>query len=190
MNFKKWLKEDSISELSPTSSQDPELNGLARIGLAEINPLKKRPKSRASRKIDQLFGRISIESTQTGGAGFVYTDGQSILLLKRSKQCEYGGLWDLPGGGSQEEETPKQTAERESKEEIGRVAGTTFHKSREGSWTFFFNKVKTTFKCKLNDEHTQFKWVSLDAIDNLKMHPKVKQKINNYVSIIKSNFGF
>jgi 8-oxo-dGTP pyrophosphatase MutT (NUDIX family) len=52
------------------------------------------------------------------GAGIVYYDGERVLLLKKGN-----GKWGFVGGKPVEEETPLQTAMRESKEEIGSVQG-------------------------------------------------------------------
>lgn len=43
----------------------------------------------------------------------------TVLFLKRGAASDYAGFWDFPGGGSNDGETPEQTAERETAEEIG-----------------------------------------------------------------------
>lgn len=185
MSFKKWL-EDSVT-LYPTLNDDPELNGLLRNGLAHYVPPKV-SKSTSSKKIDKLFGKEN--ATHDYGAGFVFTDGKSILLLRRSFNSSAPNTWSLPGGGAKDRELPIETAEREAKEEIGAtVKGKDFYKSVEenGHWIFFFRKVKP-FKCKLNKEHTDWKWVELDELKSYKLHPKLKRKIKSYISRIKKEF--
>lgn len=43
------------------------------------------------------------------------------LLIQRALTDSYGGLWALPGGGQDDNETVKETASRELQEEIGIV---------------------------------------------------------------------
>jgi 8-oxo-dGTP pyrophosphatase MutT (NUDIX family) len=43
------------------------------------------------------------------------------LLLRRSGESTYKGIWEFPAGGMKKEETPMQSAIRELKEETGIV---------------------------------------------------------------------
>jgi 8-oxo-dGTP pyrophosphatase MutT (NUDIX family) len=187
MTFRQWLESSHDSGFFAARLDDPENNGLER-GLAHYVPPPK-SKSKTAKKIDKLFGKESIEVRERG-AGFVFTDGKKVLLLLRSSKCSNPNTWGLPAGGLQDEEDFRQAAERESREEIGSCSGKTFYKSVEanGNWIFFFNKVPKPFKCKINKEHTNWKWVDLDEVKSYKLHPKLKKKINHYISIIKKKF--
>lgn len=54
-----------------------------------------------------------------GVYGFILNKDNKFLIIKRSKNDSYGGLWELPGGGIEFGEHPQQTVEREVKEETG-----------------------------------------------------------------------
>lgn len=183
MNFRDWLE---TARPYPAMPDDPELNGLIR-GLAHYKPPQKRPGTRTSRKIQKLFGKKVEESSKSTGAGFVFTDGKSILLLLRSPHSGNPNTWGLPAGHAKENETPLKTAIREAKEEIGKIKGDTFYKTteRNGRWVFFFNKVDKPFQCQLNAEHDQWEWVNFEDLDDKRLHPKLKKKIDNYVEQIK-----
>lgn len=113
-------------------------------------------------------------------AGIFFTDGKKVLILKRSPSSNNSNTWCLPGGHGKKGETPIQTAEREAREECGKVKGKQFDEI-DGKWTLFFYKVKKTFKCKLNHEHTEWKWVDFGDLKNFKLHPSLANDIDKYV---------
>ncbi|WP_309569924.1 NUDIX domain-containing protein [Deinococcus sp.] len=53
------------------------------------------------------------------GAGIAVLHDTSILLIRREDHA----LWDIPGGGSENDESPERTARRELLEETGLSAG-------------------------------------------------------------------
>lgn len=189
MNFRKWLEVSEAADQAfyQSPSDDPELNGLVR-GLAHWKPVTK-SKSKTSRRLDKLFGKIAIEATDHDrGAGVVFTDGKSILLLLRNSNCDNPSVWGLPAGGSKSGESSLQTAKRECKEEIGATFYNSFYKSIEEGWVFFFVKADKQFRCKLNREHVKWKWVEFGDLKKYKLHPKLKKKIDRYISKIKKEF--
>lgn len=127
------------------------------------------------------------------GAGIVYTDGDRILLLKRASKGDNGGKWDFPGGKGEEGETAIDNARRETREETGvPVHGQRFgqFEQRDGlhKWTTFLYSVEP-FKCKLSDEHTDYKWYSIDSLDGVNLHPKVKKHLPTYIRRIRQRLG-
>jgi 8-oxo-dGTP pyrophosphatase MutT (NUDIX family) len=56
--------------------------------------------------------------TLAAGILFITKDNQA-LFLKRGPGGDYPGYWCFPGGHTEDDETPEQTAIRETKEEIG-----------------------------------------------------------------------
>jgi len=121
-------------------------------------------------------------------AGIVFTDGFHILLMKRS-ECENEHTWDLPGGHSKANETPIETAERETKEETGikKIPGEFFNHFKNDGYTTFFCNVKKTFKIKVNKEHSEYNWVKFKDIKNKNLHPKLKLSMKKILKIIKKN---
>lgn len=131
-------------------------------------------------------------------AGIMFTDGESILLLKRSGEDTDSGTWDLPGGHSKSGETPLENAHREAIEEMGLkdIPGTKFNqidKLQNGKqYTLFLYKVDKKFKPKLNKEHTNFEWVKFQNLKNKKIFSKLIQDIPECLKMIKkitSNFS-
>ena len=126
-------------------------------------------------------------------AGIFFTDGESVLLLKRSDKGDNGGTWGLPGGKAEDGETAIGTARRESKEECGHNDGHRFNKSEESDrghkWTTFFYKVAEPFECKLSDEHTDWKWIPLDEVESYNLHPKFKENYDRYLRIVEKGLG-
>lgn len=132
-------------------------------------------------------------------AGIFFTDGQKVLLLKRSKKGDNEGTWGLPGGKVEENETLIDAAKREAKEECGKVEGSRFEdiKEQDGmhNWTTFFFKIKKPFDCKLSDEHTDYKWVDIKEIEKYKLHPELKKNLDRHFNVINNSkkkgvFGF
>jgi 8-oxo-dGTP pyrophosphatase MutT (NUDIX family) len=122
------------------------------------------------------------------GAGIIYTDGKQILLIKRSDKVRaYPYTWASAGGGIEEGESLNQTAERESREEIGTVKGKKIAEFTNNQFAMFIYKVDKPFEVKLNQEHTESKWVDLDSVEDYKLHPDFKEGWPDYLKAIKKN---
>jgi len=108
------------------------------------------------------------------------------------------GHWDFPKGHIEKNETPKEAAKREIKEETGieklefldgfRYVLKYFFK-REGKLVFktviFFLAKTTTKKVKLSFEHIGFKWLSFEnALKQLtfKNAKELLKKANEFIS--------
>ncbi len=122
------------------------------------------------------------------GAGILYTDGKKILLLHRSKDVKAHPLtWAPTGGGSEGDEDFLQTAERESKEEIGVFKGRKIVGFETDPFVMYIYKVNKLFDVKLNNEHLEAKWIDLDKVDNYELHPNFKKEWPKYLRAIKKN---
>lgn len=123
-------------------------------------------------------------------AGIFFTDGLRVLLLKRSGKGDNEGTWGLPGGKVEQGESLIDAARRESKEECGKIKGQRFDDLNEKdglhNWTTFFFKIDKPFKCKLSDEHTEYKWVRFKNISKYKLHPKLKENLDRHLNVIKN----
>lgn len=124
-------------------------------------------------------------------AGILFTDGKSILLLKRAGEGEHIGKWALPGGKSKDMESEIQTARRESMEEAG-IKSIPGHRidslvtrSGQDKFTGFVYRVGKPFDVQLSKEHSDYKWASLDEISKMELHPKFKDKLPEYLRIIR-----
>jgi 8-oxo-dGTP pyrophosphatase MutT (NUDIX family) len=113
------------------------------------------------------------------GAGIIFTDGQSVLLLRRSHKGDMATTWTIPGGKVEEGETFLGGAQRETREETGHLPNCTRlgqFDHQDGRFVFksFLCRVDKQFQCKLSDEHTNARWVPLDEVDNFRLHPGFK----------------
>ena len=103
------------------------------------------------------------------GAGIIFYDGERILLVKKPNK-----KWGFVGGKPIEEETPLDTAKRETKEEIGTIHG---EKKKELEFKLRGNKYFTyIFKVKepfhditLSEEHIDYSWVKIENLDKIKI---------------------
>lgn len=122
------------------------------------------------------------------GAGIFFTNGQKVLILRRSgkvRKDRYANQWCLPGGKVEAGETDIEAAKRECREECGSCpgerAGMLSHTHGNFKWTSFFFKVGNTFSCKLSDEHTDWKWVDLDDLPKQTLIRPFRQHIERYI---------
>ena len=118
--------------------------------------------------------------------GIFFKDGK-ILFAKDHK-----GKWELPGGRIDFNETVEIALKRECKEELG------FDSIQIGNivnaWTFFstvndvdYHFIILIYDCatieteiKSSDEHTEYAWVHLDKIGELKTRDGYKESIKKY----------
>lgn len=103
-----------------------------------------------------------------------------LLILQRFKDDEWMPLhWAYAGGHVQKKETPYYTAKRELLEETGLKAKNVVYKgvmkgSRHGK-IYIYLCDEFDGEVKLNFEHSDYKWVSYDDIDDIQNKtPKLK----------------
>lgn len=140
------------------------------------------------------YHRIGENGSKVGGkrsAGILFTDGKSILLLKRAGNCRHSGTWAFPGGHGREGETPINTAIREAREETGlkSIPGYRFDSmtSQDGHkhFTTFLYRVTDPFDCEISEEHSGWEWVPFDELSKTNLHPKVGENIERYLKAIR-----
>lgn len=138
-------------------------------------------------QIDRMKSLIGInEGKETGvaaGAMIICKDTKKVLVALRSETSESANTWCGLGGGVEEsDKSIPEAIKRELEEEIGftgeikLVPG--YVNKHEKGFTFhnYFGFVDKEFEPKLNDEHTDAKWVSLDELINMeKLHPGLKK---------------
>ena len=114
-------------------------------------------------------------------AGIFFTDGESVLLLKRKPPCSHPNTWGLPGGHAESDETALETAKREAEEECGRIEGKKIGKLEQDKWTVFFYEVKKPFHCDLSSEHNAWRWINFKHLSEYKLHPEFKKQYRKYI---------
>ena len=115
-------------------------------------------------------------------AGILFTDGNKIILLKRTGKKKSDQTWSIPGGKFEFGETSWEAAYRETKEEIGDCPlGKLFGKIEDYNETFEFVTYlmysPRIFKCKLSDEHIDWNWFDIKELGKLFLHNRLAKKL-------------
>ncbi|WP_414836967.1 NUDIX hydrolase [Candidatus Nanohalococcus occultus] len=99
---------------------------------------------------------------------------QRVLMVKRSERETSSGKWCLPGGKVEEDETPREAALREIKEETDLEAdivdeGDVFlNETRNGKWRVHsFRMIPENFEVTLNEENSEFQWLTPSDTEEL-----------------------
>ena len=127
-----------------------------------------------------------LESKREPCSGIFFSDGKSVLLLKRAKGTPDAQTWGLPGGHAKGDETPIETANREVTEEIGSVQGQRVGQQNDGYWTCFFYQVPKPFNVKLSGEHDNWKWIKFKDLSEYDLHPEFKKAAKRYIAYFES----
>ncbi|MCX7996809.1 MAG: NUDIX hydrolase [Patescibacteria group bacterium] len=115
----------------------------------------------------------------------VLLESGKILLTKRSEKhpedAAFNNVWQIPGGGLEFAETPEQTAMREAREELGIEVQVDYvlpyiYTTVRGNW----QGILLPYRCSrrfpeqeivLNDESTEYRWVSRKDYPTLPLTP-------------------
>jgi 8-oxo-dGTP diphosphatase len=115
---------------------------------------------------------------RTIAVGGLLVSEDRVLLGKRAPTRRvFPGVWDVPGGHGEDEETPEETLVRELAEELGIVPveyrelavlppitedPLPFHLYCVTRWSGTPRNLQT-------EEHTEIAWVELDEVDELEL---------------------
>ena len=112
-----------------------------------------------------LEGEVAVSVTINKG---------KILIMKRSKKTSSSGKWAFPGGKIREDEEASEAVLRELDEETGlngkiRKKGEPCIDGGElGRWKLHPFLIETDKrKVELNHEHSDYRWVEKDEIEDL-----------------------
>lgn len=128
------------------------------------------------------------------GAGILFTDGKKVLLLKRA-ETDHKDTWGMPGGKAEEGESLIATAMRETREECGleeipgRRIDNLSQQDGHHKWTTFIYRISEPFSAiTLSNEHSESKWIKLEDLKSLNLHPKFKEQLPAYLDAIRNKF--
>lgn len=127
-------------------------------------------------------------------AGILAVDDEGQLLLQRRRDT---GQWAIPMGRMELGETPTECAVRETREETGvevEPTGLLGIYSDPGYIVAYTDgEVRQEFEITLigqpisgepcaNDEASDARWVRVEELDALDIHPRMRQQIGDYLA--------
>ena len=137
-----------------------------------------------------MENHVSPVNKRAAGVAVLY--GNSILLAKRIEfwgeekaPVPYGGYWSIFGGEIEEGENPMMCAVRELEEEAQIKISITDLKfikkiiDHDVEFVFYVTEVPSLINPVLNEEHSEFGWFSIDALNNFQedIDPKIVECI-------------
>jgi len=105
--------------------------------------------------------------------------GNKILIVKRGRKDAQYGLWGIPGGKLEGNETPEAGLIRELQEELGGVPFSDHFQLLDTAMSqtptdgqyglyLYHSKVPESFDVSINpDEHLDYRWVDLDTFQSM-----------------------
>ena len=117
-----------------------------------------------------------------GAAGILLIRGTQILLQHRAPWVHNGDTWGIPGGARDSHESVLEAAIREAKEETGidpvHLTPIQTFSDDHGSWrydTVIAYASDDLVAHELNDESHEVRWVEIDEVDELTLHPSFEK---------------
>ena len=117
-----------------------------------------------------------------GAAGILIVRGSEILLQHRAPWVHNGDTWGIPGGARDSHESVLEAAIREAKEETGidpvHLTPIQTFSDDHGSWrydTVIAYAGDELVARELNDESHEVRWVEIDEVDELTLHPSFEK---------------
>ena len=135
-----------------------------------------------------MENHVSLVNKYASGVAVLFQN--SILLAKRveswnGKPVPYGGYWSIFGGTIEEGENPMMCAVRELEEESQIKISITDLKfikkiiDHDVEFVFYVAEIPNLINPVLNEEHSEFGWFSIDALNNFQedIDPKIVECI-------------
>ena len=128
-----------------------------------------------------------------GAAGILILRGSEILLQHRAPWVHNGDTWGIPGGARDSHESTIEGAFREAIEETGidTTLLTPLHTFTDdhGSWkydTVIARAQKELVAHEVNDESHEVRWVEIEKVAELPLHPSFAKSWPELQSILKT----
>jgi 8-oxo-dGTP diphosphatase len=128
-----------------------------------------------------------------GAAGILILRGSEILLQHRAPWVHNGDTWGIPGGARDSHESTLEGAFREAIEETGIDTEllTPLHTFTDdhGSWkydTVIARAQDELVAHEVNDESHEVRWVEIEKVAELPLHPSFAKSWPELQSILKT----
>ena len=114
----------------------------------------------------------------------IFNKDSEVLVLKRMEpQKDFSGLWGFPGGGLEDDETFDECAVRETKEETTLEISNLEYVGTDRGFVWVYTTRKYIGNVKLDFEHTDYAWVSIEDLPNYKTIPGSKKLIKEALKL-------
>ncbi|MGC8533763.1 MAG: NUDIX hydrolase [Candidatus Parvarchaeum sp.] len=140
--------------------------------------------------LNQLTEKARKEGIERFVVGAVIAINGKVLILRRTKEDFMGGIYELPSGKVEQEETLEQALYREIKEETGlnikeilSYIKSFDYESASGKKTRQFNFLVVTKEgdIKISEEHDDYKLIGKNEVNSYNITDNVKEVILNAV---------
>ena len=128
-----------------------------------------------------------------GAAGILLLRGHEILLQHRAPWVHNGDTWGIPGGARDSHESVLEAAIREAKEETGidpvHLTPIQTFSDDHGMWrydTVIASATDLLIAHELNDESHEVRWVHIDQVNTLTLHPSFEKSWPELKRLIKA----
>ncbi|CAB4918313.1 unannotated protein [freshwater metagenome] len=128
-----------------------------------------------------------------GAAGILLVREQEILLQHRAPWVHNGDTWGIPGGARDSHESVFEGAVREAIEETGidPIFITALHTYSDdhGNWrydTVIARASDELIAHEVNDESHEVRWVEIDSVSDLNLHPSFARTWPELKALIQS----
>ena len=128
-----------------------------------------------------------------GAAGILLIRGTQILLQHRAPWVHNGDTWGIPGGARDSHESVLEAAIREAKEETGinpvHLTPIQTFSDDHGSWrydTVIAYASDELVAHELNDESYEVRWVEIDKVDELTLHPSFEKSWTTLKGLVQA----
>ena len=128
-----------------------------------------------------------------GAAGIMIVRDHEILLQHRAPWVHNGDTWGIPGGARDSHETTIEGAFREAIEETGIDTDllTPLHTFTDdhGDWkyeTVIARAAAGLVAHEVNDESHEVRWVDIEKVDELPLHPSFAKSWPELKSLLQS----
>ena len=128
-----------------------------------------------------------------GAAGILLIRGTQILLQHRAPWVHNGDTWGIPGGARDSHESVLEAAIREAKEETGidpvHLTPIQTFSDDHGSWrydTVIAYASDELVARELNDESHEVRWVEIDKVDDLTLHPSFEKSWTTLKGLVQT----
>ncbi len=138
-----------------------------------------------------LCSRISYENPIVGVAGMIFDEKGRILLVRRSKNVDYSGLWCIPCGYVEYNEDIRSAVAREVREETGLIikptkiftAHSNFHNPKQHTVGIWFLCSVISGELCAGDDADKVQWFCPQELPKLAFVTD-KLVLNEWIGII------